>query len=184
MGLGFVVLALLRPRVSLLTLVALDVSNLNGVIAEHLGTSPYRPQLALAVLALLVLALRGRLRFAWSPVLLGMAVLTAGFCLSFINAADPITSVALRGERGRDLFYAVVVLALLLSTNSVVQVAQTAVLVLAGLGALTVVHEFVLHNSGNLLGLSEVPVAQEGGASTARSRRTAAPGRRGTGPAE
>lgn len=172
MGLGFVILALLRPRVSLLTLVALDVSNLNGVVAEHLGASPYRPQLALAVLALLVLAMSGRMRLAWSPVLLGMAALTAGFCLSFINAADPLTSAALLGERTRDLFYAVLVLALVLSTGSLVQVAKTAVLVLAGLAGLTVLHEFLLHNDGNLFGLSEVPLAREGGAATARHAGT------------
>ena len=51
---AFVVLAIRFPRVSLLTLVALDVSNINGVIAEQVGISPYKPQLALAVVAVLV----------------------------------------------------------------------------------------------------------------------------------
>ena len=41
---AFVVLAIRFPRVSLLTLVALDVSNINGVIAEQVGISPYKPQ--------------------------------------------------------------------------------------------------------------------------------------------
>jgi len=169
---AFVVLALLRPQVSLLTLVVLDVSNLNGVLAEHLGTSPYRPQLALAVLVVVVLACRRQLRFAWSPVLLGMTVLMAGFCLSFVHAADPPTSWLLLGTRSRDLFYAVVVLALVLSTRSIVRLTQAAVLVLAALAGLTVVHEFVLGNAGDLFGLSRVPLVQEGGALTARHAGT------------
>jgi O-antigen ligase len=169
---GFVVVALLRPRVSLLTLVALDVSNLNTVIAEHVGTSPYRPQLALAVLVVILLACRRRLRFAWSPVLLGLLVLTGAWCLSFVHAADPVTSLALLGERVRDLFYAVVVLALVLSTRATAAVTRVAVLVLSALAGLTVVHEFVLHNVGDLYGLSRVPLVQEGGASTARHAGT------------
>ncbi len=166
------VLAVLRPRVALVTLTALDVSGINAVLADHVGTSPYKPELGLAVLALAVLAARRRLRFAWSPVLLGLLVLTAGFCLSFVYAAAPTVSTALLSERMRDLAYFVVVYALVLSTRSVTTVARAAVLVLAGLAGLTVVHEFVLHNVGDLGGLSQVPLVQEGGAFTARHAGT------------
>lgn len=172
LGAGFVMLALMRPTVSLVTLVTLDVANLNTVIADQVGVSPYRPQLALAVLALAVLACRRRLRIAWSPVLLGLLVLLAACCLSLVQAADPAESLDAIAGRSRDAFHLLVVLTLVLSTRSVEVVIRAAVLVLAALAALTVLHEFVLHNTGDLYGLSRVPLAQEGGAATARHAGT------------
>lgn len=169
---AFVVLAIRFPRVSLLTLVALDVSNINGVIAEQVGISPYKPQLALAVVAVLVMVRRRMFRFRWSPVLLGTMVLFAGFCVSFVAAADPVTSQDLLLGQARDLLYFVVVYALLLSTDQIKAVASVVVFVLAGLAGLTVIHEFVLHNSGSLYGLSRVPLVQEGGALTPRHAGT------------
>lgn len=169
---AFVVLAITYPRVSLLTLVALDVSNINGVIADQIGTSPYKPQLALAVVVVLVMIRRRMFRFAWSPVLLGAMVLFAGFCLSFVAAADPVTSLDLLSSQARDLLYFVVVYALVLSTDQVKPTAAVAVLVLAALAGLTVVHEFVLHNQGSLFGLSRVPLVQEDGALTPRHAGT------------
>ncbi len=169
---AFVVLAIRFPRVSLLTLVALDVSNINEVIAELVGISPYKPQLALAVVAVLVMLRRRMFRFRWSPVLLGTMVLFAGFCVSFVAAADPMTSQDLLLGQARDMLYFVVVYALLLSTDQIKAVASVVVLVLAGLAGLTVIHEFVLHNSGSLYGLSRVPLVQEGGALTPRHAGT------------
>jgi O-antigen ligase len=171
-GLAVVALALVRPQVPLLILVALDISNLNEVIANHIGVSPYKPQLGLAVLALLTVVWRRRASLAWSPVLLGLGVLFAGFCVTLFSSDAPATSQALLFSRGRDLFYFVVVYALILTTNAVTNVVRTAVLALAGLAGLTVVHEFVLHNSGDLFGLSRVPLVQEGGAYTPRHAGT------------
>ncbi len=171
-GVSFVVLAVVRPRVSLLVLVALDISNINGVIADQAGISPYRPQLALAIVVLLIMVRRRMFRISWSPVLLGLLILVAGFCLTFVSADDPVTSQALLFERSRDVLYFVVVFALVLSTDSLKQVVQSAVLVLAVLAALTAVHQFVLHNNGDLFGLSQVPLVQEGGAATARHAGT------------
>lgn len=170
--LAFVVLAIRFPRVSLLTLVALDVSNINGVIADQLGTSPYKPQLGLAVIAVLVMVRRRMFRFAWSPVLLGLMMLAAGFCLSLVATADPVASMDLLLSYARDFLYFLVVYALLLSTDALKTCTAVAVLVLAALAGLTVVHEFVLHNSGSLFGLSRVPLVQEGGALTPRHAGT------------
>ena len=117
-GVAFLVLVVVRPRVSLLVLVALDISNINAVIAEQLGISPYRPQLALAILVLLIMAGRRMFRISWSPVLLGLLVLVAGFCVTLLSADDPVTSQALLFERSRDVLYFLVVLALMLSTDS------------------------------------------------------------------
>lgn len=167
-----VVLAVLYPRLSLLTLVALDVSNINGVIADHIGVSPYKPQLALAAFILLVMARRKMFRISFSPVLLGLLILFAGFCLSFVAAADPITAQDMLIADGRDILYFVVVFALILSTDQVKSVPAVAVLVLAAIAGLTVLHEFVLHNSGDLFGLSRVPLVQEGGALTPRHAGT------------
>ncbi len=169
---AFVVLAIRFPRVSLLTLVALDVSNINGVIADQVGISPYKPQLALAVVAVLVMVRRRMFRFDWSPVLLGAMVLFAGFCVSFVAAADPVTSQDVLLGQARDMLYFIVVYALLLSTDQIKAVAAVVVFVLAGLAGLTVIHEFVLHNSGSLFGLSRVPLVQEGGALTPRHAGT------------
>ena len=171
-GLAVVALALVRPQVALLLLVALDISNLNGVIADQLGVSPYKPELGLAVLALITVGWRRRRSLAWSPVLLGLAVLFAGFCVTLVSTDDPATSQALLFSRGRDLFYAVVVYALMLTTGAVVNLAKAAVAVLAGLAGLTVLHEFALHNDGDLFGLSRVPLVQEGGAYTPRHAGT------------
>ena len=102
-GVAFLVLVVVRPRVSLLVLVALDISNINAVIAEQLGVSPYRPQLALAILVLLIMAGRRMFRISWSPVLLGLLVLVAGFCVTLLSADDPVTSQALLFERSRDV---------------------------------------------------------------------------------
>ncbi len=173
-GLAVAALALVRPQVALILLVAFDVSNLNGVVANLVGQSPYKAQLALALLVAGVVLVRSRFRIAWSPVLLGVGILFAGFCLTLLTAADPAASQALLMERVRDLVYFVTVYVLVTTTDSVKQVAQTAVLMLAGLAGLTIVHEFVLHNSGDLFGLSQVPIAQEGGAYTARHSGTSA----------
>lgn len=173
---------------ALLVLVSFDVSNLNGVIADQAGISPYRAQLALAVVALLALLTRPSIRAPfvstgadpreppykrmWSPVLLGLGVLLAGFAVSLVGAADPALSSALLIERLRDFVYAVVVYALLLTTDSVRAVVRSVVLVLAALAALTAVHEFVLGNQGDLFGLSRVPLVQESGAATPRHAGT------------
>nr|WP_161976628.1 O-antigen ligase family protein [Kocuria rosea] len=166
------VLAVIYPQIALVLLVALDVSHLNGVIQDNLGVSPYLPQLFLAAVALGVMVRRRMFRFSWSPVLLGLAVLFAGFCLSFLSVADPDTSYALLLERGRDLVNFLIVYALLLSTDRIRSALQAAVLVLAGLSALSVFHEFMLDNSGTLWGLSQVPLTQEGGAFTPRHAGT------------
>jgi O-antigen ligase len=171
-GIAVALLAVVRPRVALLLLITFDISNLNGVIAEQIGISPYKPQLALAILVLLIILVQRRPRLAWSPVLLGIAILFAGFCVTLISTDDPATSQALLSSRSRDLFYFVVVYGLLLATGEIIRAAKGIVLVLAALAGLTVVHEFVLHNSGDLYGLSRVPLVQEGGAFTPRHAGT------------
>lgn len=185
-AIAFVAVALFRPVVALLVLVATDVANLNAVVADQIGFSPYRPQLALAVLLVGVLAAR---RFVaarggsplghddgpilrWSPVLLGVVILYAGFAISLIGSDDPAWSATLLAERLRDVLYLVAIVALMQATHSVRRVAAAAVLVLAALAGLTVIHEFVLGNQGDLLGLSRVPLVREGGAFTARHAGT------------
>jgi O-antigen ligase len=171
-GLGFAVLALLRPRICLVAFVVLDVTGLNNVIAEHVGVSTFWPMMLLSLLALLVLVRRGSFRFRWSPVLLGVLVLYAGFCLSLVNAADPAAAQAVLIERGRDLVVFLLVLALLLSTAGAATLVRALVATFAALAGLTAVHEFVLGNQGDLFGLSNVPLVQEGGAATARHAGT------------
>lgn len=171
-GICFAVLALARPRLCLVALVTLDITGLNGVISENVGVSPFWPMVGLSLLALLTLVRRGQFRFRWSPVILGVLVLYAGFCLSLVNAADPAAAQAVLIERGRDLVVFGIVLALLLSTGGAGILIRTLVAVFAALAGITAVHEFVLGNQGNLFGLSNVPLAVEGGAETARHAGT------------
>lgn len=161
---ALVVMALLYPRLALLLLVALDVSRINAVVASHVGISPYLPLLMLAVVAVGVMIRRRMFTFSWSPVLLGLLVVFAGFCLSLRDVADPLTSEGLLEAYLRDLVFFLAVYALVLSTRDICSVIQSAVLVLAGLAVLTVYHEFVLHNAGTLGGLSQVPLTEEAGA--------------------
>lgn len=173
-GLSFAVLALVRPRICLVALVVLDITGLNGVIAENVGVSLFWPMVLLSLLALLALVRRGQFRFRWSPVILGVLVLYAGFCLSLVNAADPAAAQAVLIERGRDLVVFAIVLALLLSTGGAGTLVRSLVAVFAALAGLTAVHEFVLGNQGSLFGLSNVPLVKEGGAATARHAGTVA----------
>ncbi|MFT4164803.1 MAG: O-antigen ligase family protein [Microlunatus sp.] len=161
-GVAGAVLAVLRPTIALVLLVAFDVSGLNGVIAAQTGFGPYKAELALALVALFVLFRRRQFAFAWSPVLLGLAVIFAGFCLSLLHAVDPVTSQNLLEERSRDLIYFLVAWALLCSTRRLHETVVATLVVLAALAGLTVVHEYVLHNAGDLYGLSQVPLVQEG----------------------
>lgn len=171
-GLAFAVLALARPRLCLVALVALDITGLNGVVQENVGISPFWPLVGLSLLALLTLVRRGQLRLRWSPVILGVLVLYAGFCLSLVNAADPAAAQAVLVERGRDLVVFGIVLALLLSTGGASVLIRALVAVFAALAGVTAVHEFVLGNQGDLFGLSNVPLSVEGGAETARHAGT------------
>ena len=173
-GLSFAVLALIRPRICLVALVTLDITGLNGVVAEQVGLSPFWPMVLLSLLALLALVRRGQFRFRWSPVILGVLVLYAGFCLSLVNAADPAAAQAVLIDRGRGLVVFAIVLALLLSTSGAGTLVRALVTVFAALAGLTAVHEFVLGNQGNLFGLSNVPLVKEGGAATARHAGTVA----------
>ena len=155
-------------------LVATDVANLNAVVADQIGFSPYRPQLALAVLAVLVL-LRRR---AWR-VPLGHAVVpgAAGALRRLRHqpagrgrsgpAQPPAGGTPTRRSLlpGRHL-------ALMQATHSVRRAAAAVFWCWPPSRASPSVHEFVLGNQGDLLGLSRVPLVREGGAFTARHAGT------------
>ncbi|GAA3580038.1 hypothetical protein GCM10022197_42140 [Microlunatus spumicola] len=171
-GLAFVGLALLRPRLVLVMLVGLGVPNLNVVITANTGLSPYLGELGLAALALVVMARRGQLRLAWSPVVTGVLVLYAAFWVSLATAVDPVAGASVMTERSKELVFFVLVLALCLSIDKVTLAPATAVTIVSALAALTAVHAFVLGGQGDLGGLSNVPVALEEGALTARHSGT------------
>ena len=169
---AFAVLALARPRLVLVMLVVLGVPNLNTVIDAHAGVSPYLAELGLAALALAVLARRGELRFAWSPVFTGVLVLYAAWWVSLATAVDPVVATGVLSERSKELVFFVLVIALALSVPQRGLVSGSAVTAVAALAALTAVHAFVLGGEGNLGGLSNVPIVREAGALTARHSGT------------
>ena len=172
LGVAFVALAFAHPRLVLVMLVVVGVPNLNVVVTANTGLSPYLGELGLAALVLVVMARRGQLRLAWSPVLTGVLVLYAAFWVSLATAVDPTAAAEVMSERSKELVFFALVFALALSVDRLTLVPASAVTVVAALAALTAVHAFVLGGQGDLGGLSNVPIVRESGAFTARHSGT------------
>ncbi|SHN44208.1 O-antigen ligase family protein [Cryptosporangium aurantiacum] len=170
---SLVAVALLRPAIILVVTVALDATNLNAVIEANAGISPFKPMLALVVLALFVLWRQGKLKVGWSPVLTALLVLVAAWFVTMFNSADPPASWTLFMDYANGLVYFALIYALLCATGSWKAVLSAVVGGLALIAALTIVHQVFLDNAGNLYGLSNVPLVQEDGAMTPRHAGTA-----------
>ncbi|GAA3394242.1 O-antigen ligase family protein [Cryptosporangium minutisporangium] len=171
---SLVALALLRPTIILVVTVMLDATNLNVVVETNTGVSPFKPMLALVVLALFVLWRQNKLKVGWSPVLTALLVLVAAWFVTMFNSVDPPTSWTLFMDYANGLVYFALVYALLCATGSWKAVLSAVVGGLAVIAALTIVHQVVLDNVGNLYGLSNVPLVEEHGAMTPRHAGTAA----------
>ncbi|TQS41333.1 O-antigen ligase family protein [Cryptosporangium phraense] len=172
-GAALVAFALLRPTIILVLAVTLDATGLNGVLVTNGLPSPFKPMLGLVLLALFVLWRQGKLKVGWSPVLTALLILVAAWFVTMFNSADPATSWTLFMDYANGLLYFVVIYALLCSTGSWKAMLSGAVAGLAVIAALTLVHQFVLHNAGDLHGLSNVPLTLEDGALTPRHSGTA-----------
>lgn len=167
-GLAFVALAVVYPRLAIIMLVGIGAPNLNVAITAQTGVSPYLAELGLAAFVLVVMAKRRMLRLAWSPVITGILVLYAAFWVSLSTAVDPVAAAGVMSERSKELVFFALVFALALSIDQILVVPATAVTVVAALAALTAVHAFVLGGQGDLGGLSNIPISLEPGAYTAR----------------
>ncbi|MFI5959071.1 O-antigen ligase family protein [Cryptosporangium sp. NPDC051539] len=172
-GASLVAFALLRPTIILVVAVLLDATGLNGVLTTNGLPSPFKPMLGLVLLALFVLWRQGKLKVGWSPVLTALLILVAAWFVTMFNSADPATSWTLFMDYANGLVYFALIYALLCSTGSWKAMLSAVVAGLAIIAALTLVHQFVLHNAGNLHGLSNVPLTLEDGALTPRHSGTA-----------
>ena len=161
-------IALLRPRVALLLLVAVTVTNTSTVVGERGGIGLYLMALILALASLVLGVARGELRPAWSPVFLLAALFVGTRALSLLWASDPGAGLPVVVSAAKDSVFLVVVTMLLSGTSGGVRVTRLVVACIALLAAVTLVNEFVLHNATELAGFSRVPLTDELGAATSR----------------
>lgn len=164
LGLAGLAVAVTRPRLVLAGMVVMDVTNLNGVIAEHVGVSPFRPLLALALIAMAVLARQGRLVLRSSPIVLALMVLLGCVWVNAALSTIPATSAGVAVTFTIDIIYFLIVYVLLCSLRSWAEVLAAATVALAVLAAVGVGHQVLLGGSGDLFGLSRVEFVLEGDA--------------------
>lgn len=149
-----------RPFVALVTVVAIEASNLSGVLEKY-GTIPvFQGSSLLGVLAC-VLALRdpelrGRLN-AWTVICGGLA--TVFFSTQFValvGSTNMVLSFMSLRRTGIDLVFMMVVLILTQMTARPWAVATTIVTVFAALSLLTVINEVVYGGAATFGGFSVV----------------------------
>jgi O-antigen ligase len=158
----------LRPRVALLLLVLVEVSNASGVLGTVRGVSLYLVALGLASAALVLGVLTGRLRVRRSRVLLLAAVFVAAQAPSVLVATDRDLAWSVLLTLTKDLWFVVVVVLLASATANAWLLARAYAGVMAALGGLAVVNEFVLGNTVSFWGFAVVSQATGVGVATAR----------------
>jgi hypothetical protein len=160
-----------KPSMTLILLTVFLVSNAGEVLGAHGATATYTGILALAVVSLALAVIRGQFRLVWSPVFLTALLFLASRALSVFAAQEPSVSVDLVVRTVKDLAVVFIVTTLVAGTEDYLVVSRVAVLVLAGLAALTLVQEVLLSNGTTLMGFSNIlletsadqPVARHSG---------------------
>jgi O-antigen ligase len=150
------------------TLVAVEASNVSTIVGKRGGLSLYLVALAIATGFLAVGVLTRRIRPVWSPVFLLFAVYVAARAASVFTAFDPALAWTAVGEDAKRLVYLVVVATLLAALAGEGVVSGTLVTVIALLAGLSLVQEFALSNATTFGGLSQVPIGEDLGGTTAR----------------
>lgn len=157
------VFAVRRPAVALVAVVAIEASNLSGVLASY-GTMPvFQGSMLVGVLAIGIAlrdpVLRGRLN-VWTVICAGLAaVFFATQLVAAIGSVDPMASTASLRRTVIDLGFLMVVLLLTQMTARPWAVATTMVTVFAGLSVLTVINEVVFAGTATFGGFSTVTTA-------------------------
>lgn len=157
-GSGGLVLRMTDPRWPLFALVAVELSNVGGV----LGVGLLAPTMAWGVASVGVTMLRDRLvRLPTGLVILG-GVWLAARLVTLVTAVDPAVSWATVAETGRDLIFLAIVSALLAAVGSVLAVVRLSVAVLATLALISVVNQFAFGGAADFAGFSNVPLPDLG----------------------
>jgi O-antigen ligase len=153
-----------RPLVALLLLIAVVVTNVSAVA----GAPLYLVAVLLACTAIALSAARHRMQLGWSPVFLFALVFLAVRGLSVFVATDQSLALTAVADHGKELLVLPLV-ALLASTGRRAAVAaRLAVGCLAGLAALSVLHEVFGYPPEAFGGLSQALTESDVGGATAR----------------
>ncbi|MDP8927694.1 MAG: O-antigen ligase family protein [Actinomycetota bacterium] len=168
-GLAMLPLILRHAGVALVVFVSVVVTELSGVVGERGPLGLYSLTLLLVAASLLHGLRRREITLPWSPVFLYALFFLAALALSVFVARD-ISGATIRVlELAGGMVTLFVVAILLNSTRRYITTAKVAVVLLTGLAGLSLVQEFVLHNSTTFGGLSNVPVlTADVGGTTAR----------------
>lgn len=162
------VVAVVEPSVALALLAGVEVSQAGPVLAQHGVPNTLVLTQLVACLSLALAAVRGRLHFAWSPVLLGAVVLESTRGLTVLNAENSSLAFSTWTGELRDMLTLVVAFGLLLTTRQIRGLVQVLVGVIASMAAITIVQQFLLGNATDLGGFSMVYRVLDIGASTFR----------------
>jgi O-antigen ligase len=166
-AIGAPVLMIRYPWTAVAVLVGAEACNISTVAGRH-GSLILYALMATAGVAILVGLRRGTIRLAWSPVFLFAALYLGTRALSLLVATDLGAGLAAVAESAKLLVYLVVVTILIAGTGRSASVAKVLVLVIAFLAGLSVIQEFVFHNSTTFWGLSQVPFNVDLGGATPR----------------
>ena len=152
-----------RPVLALVIIVAIEASNLSGVLEAHGSIPMIKAAVTLGLLAISLALrdpeLRGRLN-AWTVICGGLAALfLATQLVAFIGSVDVASSLTSVYGTGTDLVFLMVVLLLTQMTARPWAVATTIVTVFAALSVLTLINEVVFHGTTSFGGFSNVTKA-------------------------
>lgn len=172
-ALVLVYLAVDDPLIALCLLQVVSWSNISTVVGSHHGLSAYLLALAVGVISIVVAVRRGgRLVFGRTPlyVLLAGVVLAGG--VSLLASPYSTMSLATPVERIKDVVFFFVTVALIRLSGRILLVVKVIVITIAVLSALTLIQQYVLHNSTTLHGLANIPTTAGVGGATARHSGT------------
>jgi len=166
-GLG-AALGLVRPRWLLLFLIAVELSNLSGLLPSVAGVSVYLCLLALTSICLVLGVVTGRVEVRLSPALFLLGLAIAGHIPAVLSAADPVSAWSSVAELVKDWWLLVVVVLLGNSLTTAWTMARVLAVTLMPFAALTLVNQFLLGNTATFGGLVSVSDALGVGTTTAR----------------
>lgn len=160
--------AIARPAVAVGLWAAVVVSNASSVIGPVGPISLYTAGVGLLVVTALIGLVRGTVRFRWTPVYLLPLVWLVTRAISIPTAVDPNAAWSTTVSEVKELVAFVLAILLLTSLRSLRPVVVTAVAVVAVLCGLSLVQEFVLHDTSTFAGFSNVPLGADIGSDTSR----------------
>jgi O-antigen ligase len=161
----FLYVSLVEPSVSLCLFIVVAWSNISGVVGSHGGLSLYLLALAVGAISL-ALAIRKRDRsiFPKSFIYLLLALVAATEGLSILATPYDVPSLAAPTLDLKAIVSFFVVLGLLQITRRWLLAVGALVLTVAALSGLSIIQQYLFHNSTTFGGLEQLSVADVGSA--------------------